>query len=196
VAGSRLQLEHPFPGKTVPKYRYIWVPAAQNNSMTTNLVGAGAGDPAMGELTTSSIAGVQIAAATDDHAFLMWFPADVDVEAPIDVRVIWSSNQTTVADSYTWTLLYTEHTLNSTSDLDAAGATALDTTIAADLNLVTADAPQATAWGTIDGSSLTGNGPDGYVHTFLLDPAAVGGTIASDTVVIWAFEFRYMPKLV
>jgi hypothetical protein len=184
------------PGVVVPKYRYQFIPATQNNSMTTNFVGAGAGDPACGEMTTASVVGIQIAATTDSHAFIVPFRYDVDVNAPIDVRVWWSSNQTTVADSYTWTLLYTEITGNSTVSIDTAGATALDTTIAADTNLVTANALQFTAWGTIDGGSLTGTASDGYFHNFLLDPAAVGGSPTSDTIIVWGFEFRYMPRQV
>ncbi len=194
---SRLQGMLQQPGKlVVPKYRYFPVPAMANNSMTTNYVGAGAGDPAIGELTTASITGVQFAAATDSHAFVVNFPSDLDINAPIDVRVIWSSDQTTVADSYTWTLLYNETQIGSTDDFDTAGATALDTPIAAQVNVVTAKALQQTAWGTINAGSLSGTIEDGYVHTFLLDPAAVGGTPGADQVVVWTFLFRYMPMTI
>ena len=191
---SRLQQMAQLPGElVVPKYRYFFVPAATPSGMTTNFVGAGAGDPAIGELGTASITGVQFAAATDSHAFVATFPSDLDVNAPIDVAVQWSSDQTTIADLYQWTLLYNETQVNSTDDFDTAGATALDTPIASQANAVTAKALQTTAWGTIDADSLSGGVADGYRHTFLLDPAAVGGTPGSDQVVVWGFLFRYMP---
>ena len=191
MAESRLQQEHPFPGDTVPKYRYMWIPATQNNS-STFAAGAGAGDPAIGEV--ASMTGIDFGATTDDHSWIVALPDDVDVNAPIDFRIVWSSDQTTVADTYTWTLKVGEWTLDS--EVIAAPATALDTAIANDANNVTANVLQTTAWGTLDGGGFAGTLADGYLHGVLLDPATVDGSPSSDLLIVWALQIRYMPRKV
>ena len=193
---SALQQKLPGIDQTaVPKYRYRLYRAQSASGMVAAYVSGGAGDAIMGEVTTASLAGVRIQASTDDHAMLIDLPADLDVKGDIDVRVLWSSDQTTTADAYTWTLKHTELVLDATS-INTAGATALDTAIASDENIATANAIQRTEWGTINGGTLTGNSGEGYLHTFLLDPASVGGTIATDLVIIWGIQFRYLPKYV
>ena len=174
-----------------PKYRYLFFDA-KRGSGTTFAAGAGTGDPAVGEV--GSVAGIRFEASTDDHAWLLHLPDDVDVEQDIDIQVIWSSDQTSTADSYTWTLKYTELTLDSSAV--AVGATALDTPIAADTNVGTANAIQATAWGTISGGTLSGTLGDGYLLAMLLDPASLGGTISADVVIVWGLRVRYMPRRV
>ena len=192
---SKLQQFAPLPGDVVPKYRYRYFSVNELNGWAAALVGSGGGDPIVGENTTSSITGLRPQANGDDFAFLLAFPDDVNVESPIDLAVIWSSNQTTVADTYAWTLTHREITLNSTSGMDTAAGTAFDTTLATDTNLVTASAGQMTAYATINGGTLSGTIADGYLHQFLLDFTTNGGTVASDLVIVYGVLLRYQPKL-
>ena len=193
---SRLQGEHPFPGDTVPKYRYRFISVMELNGWAAALVGSGAGDPIIGELTTSSVTGLRIQADADTFAGLFALTDDVDVNAPIDLAIIWSSDQTTTADEYTWTGAYTELTLNSTSGMDSAAANAFDTIWVADANLATANAAQQTAWGTINGGSFTGTIAEGYLAQLLLTATTNGGTVASDLVNWYGLVMRYMPRKV
>lgn len=191
---SRLQEEHPFPGSTVPKYRTRFYSVHEMNGWAAALVGSGAGAPIIGEATTSSLTGLRIQADADSFVGFIALPDDCDVNAPIDMRLLWSSDQTTTADEYTWTATYTEMLINSTSDMDAAGATALDTPWVADANLATADALQALEWGTIAGGTLTGTQGDGYFLNLNLVATTNGGTVATDLVIWWGLQIRYMPK--
>ena len=190
---SRLQEEHPFPGSTVPKYRTRFYSVHELNGWAAALVGSGAGDPIIGEGTTSSLTGLRIQADADTFAGILALPDDCDVNAPIDLRLLWSSDQTT-ADAYTWTLLYDEMVVNVTSDIDAAATTALDTVWVEDANIGTADALQAIEWGTIDGGNLTGTQGEGYFVNLLLAATSNGGTVSSDLVIWWGLQIRYMPK--
>lgn len=191
---SRLQERHPFPGDTVPKYRYVWKDLPDIHSIAGAMAGLGGGAATSIEVNSSGLGGVRIEAATDDTAFAWAIPGDCDVEAAIDMRVIWSSDETTVADSYTWAINYKEITLNTTAV--AVPATAIGTQITADLNLVTAHALQATPWGTVTAGTFSGTVADGYYHLFEIDPSAVGGTPSSDIITLWAVEIRYLPRWV
>ncbi len=193
---SRLQKQMPIPGSAIPKLRRRFFSVHEMNGWAASLVGAGAGAPIIGEATTSSLTGLRIQADADSHAMILALTRDVDVEADIRFRVVWSSDQTTVADVYTWALTYTELTMNSTSDMDAAGATALDTVIAEDANLVTADALQATPWGILSGGTLTGTEQEDYLLNVLLTATSNGGTVASDLVIWWGLQMEYMPRTV
>lgn len=191
---SNLQQFAPLPGDVVPKYRYLWIPAQAMTGWAAALVGAGAGDPIVGENTTSSITGLRIQADADSMATLVFLPHDVNVEQNIDIAIMWSSDQTTTADSYTWVPTYAELTLNSTSGVNTAAAGALSTAIAADTNLATASAIQLTAYGTINGGVLSGTFEDGYIHNILLTATTNGGTVASDLVIWYGIVIRYQPK--
>jgi len=196
MAESRLQQEHPFPGDTVPKYRYKFFPVFALNGWAAATVGSGAGSPIVGENTTSSITGLRIQANADSFAFLWAIPDDVDVNAPIDISIWWSSNQTTVADSYTWTILYDEIAVNSTDGADTAATTVLNTALVADANLVTASALQKTEYGTINGGNLSGTIADGYQTNVLVTATTNATDVASDLVIWYGFEIRYMPRKV
>ena len=191
---SRLQNELPFPGDVVPKYKYLFIPVNMMTGWAAALVGSGAGDPIVGENTTASITGLRIQANADSMATLLALPDDVDVNAPIDLGIVWSSNQTTVADEYTWTITFNEVTLNSTSGLDTAGATALNTVLVADANLVTASAAQVTEWGTINGGVLSGTSGDGYLVNVLMTATTNATDVATDLVIWYGLRVRYIPK--
>jgi hypothetical protein len=190
MAQSRLQQRALLPGDVVPNYRYRTWYTTGGPGAIDSYVSAGGGSMVFTELTTSSLAAPEWDAATDDHAGIIAVPSDADIYAPIDLRLRWSSDQTTVADSYTWTVLYRE--IYEGISMDAAAATALDTVIAADVNNVVASAIQNTPWGTIAAGTLTGTEPDYELH-YLIDPTT-GGTISDDVVQVWAIQMRYQPK--
>lgn len=189
---SRLQFSLPQPGDAVPKYRYMFLPV-MTGGWAANLVGAGTSDPIVGEVSGQT--GIRFQTDNDTHNWMVFLPDDVDVEAPIDFRYFWSSDQTTTADSYTWAILYTEIALNGTTAV-AEGASALSTAIAADTNVVTSNALQASEWGTLNGGTLTGTAVDGYAHAITLQATSNGGTVASDLIIAYGVQIRYMPKKV
>jgi len=193
---SRLQQELPVPGVVVPRLRKRFFSIMEMNGWAAALVGAGAGSPIIGEQTTSSLTGLRIQANADSHAMLLSLPYDVDINSDIRFRIFWSSDQTTVADKYTWTITYAELTLNSTSDMDSAAATALDTALAEDTNLVTADALQATSWGVLSGGTLSGTEMEDYLLNVLMTATTNGGTVNSDLVVWYGLQIEYMPRQV
>jgi len=177
-----------------PQYRYhtVWI---QNiNAMSGAMVGYGTGAPTNVESNSSGIGGGRFQATTDDFAFPVLFPADVDVERAIGVSAIWSSDQTTTADDYVWAVNYLELTLNTTA-MSLPG-TAIGTQIPSDANVATAHAVQQTAWGEITASTLTGNFEDGYMHAFEVDPTTAEGDPTSDVVLLYAVVFRYSPKTI
>lgn len=193
---SRLQGQLPMPGTVIPKLRKRFFSVMEMNGWAAALVGSGAGDPIIGEQTTSSLTGLRIQADADSFAGVISLPYDVDINADIRFRIFWSSDQTTVADEYTWTMTYAELTLNSTSNMDTAAATALDTALVADANLVTANALQATAWGVIAAGTLSGTEQEDYLLNVLLTATTNGGTVATDLVVWYGLQMEYMPRQV
>ena len=190
---SRLQNELPFPGDAVPKYKYLFVPCQAMTGWAAALVGAGAGDPIIGENTTSSLTGLRIQANADSMATLLALPDDVDVEAPIDLAIVWSSDQAS-ADTYTWTILFSDVTLNGTSGLDTAGATALNTVLVQDTGIATASIAQRTEWGTINGGVIGGTIEDDHLVNVLMTATTNGGTVSTDLVIWYGLMVRYMPK--
>jgi len=191
---SVLQQKALLPGDVVPKYRTIYVPFNSVNGWAAALVGSGAGAPIIGELTTSSLAGVRIQADADSFAFLYGFQDDVNVNAPIDVRIVWSSDQTTIADTYTWNVNYSN--LSEGVSANTAAATAIGTAIATAVNNVLANGLQFTEWGTFAAGSFTGTISDGYIALIELIATTNGGTVSTDLVIWFGIEFRYMPKRV
>lgn len=153
------------------------------------MVSAGAGNPSMMEVTDSGVTGLLIDAA-GDLVTLMWpIPYDCDVQSNIDVAVLWSSDQTTTTDTFTWKVLYKELTVDTTAvDIPA---TALDTAITADTNIGTANALQQTPWGTINGGTLT-NGNVLLLHVEL--DAVSGATLGSDLVYGYYLRVRYVRR--
>ena len=194
VTQSRLQQEHPFPGDTDPKYRYDYIPLNALNGWAAALVGSGAGAPIIGSGGTGLLSGLAIGADADSFVGLIGLKDDVDVNAPIDFRIIWSSDQAS-ADTYTWTMTYGELLLETTS-ADVLAALTLDTAIAQDTGVATASILQATPWGTINGGKLTGTIADGYLLNVALTATTNGGTISSDLVIWYGVQIRYMPRKV
>jgi len=141
------------------------------------------------EVGTSGIAGCRFTYTDSDIGILWPTPYDLDVKSPVELAVVWSSDQTTATDTITWKVLYTELTMDTTAV--AIGATALNTAIAADTNIATANALQQTAYGQINGGLLT----NGRVLSLILELDAVSGaTTSSDVIVAYYLVVRYVRR--
>ena len=153
------------------------------------IISAGAGNPSFGEITDSGLCGLKVDAAGDDVAVLWPIPYDCDVKSPIEFAVQWSSDQTTLTDTFTWKILYTELTVNTTA-IDIA-ATALSTAIAADTNVAGVHAIQQSPYGILDGGTLT----NGRVLNLRVEIQAVSGaTLGSDIVAAYNLVIRYVRR--
>lgn len=190
---SRLQTYLPANAEITPKWRYMLLPM-QTGGIAPNYVGGGVGDPVFTEIGSTGQFGLRIQAANDTHCWVVPFGDDVDVEKGIEFSVLWSSDQTTTADEYLWQILYDELTLDETAV--AAGATALSTAIATDANIGTANAIQQTAWGVLNGGTLSGRFSDGYLHAITLKAQTMGGTVDADAVLVYGIVIRYKPRKV
>ena len=150
----------------VEKYAYAYYPLqayggtyaiAQDSDATVSeqdfIISAGSGAPSFGEVTDSAIVGLHVDDTGDDVGILWPIPYDCDVESDVEFAVVWDSDQVTTTDTVTWKVLYTELTMNTTAI--EAGATALDTAIAADTNVAGVCAIQQTPWGILNGGTLT-----------------------------------------
>lgn len=153
------------------------------------VISAGAGSPSYGEITDSGICGLKIDAAGDLTALMWPIPWDCDVESAINFAVQWSSDQVTLTDTFTWKVEYRELTLNTTGvDIPA---TALDTVVAADTNVAGVHAIQQTAYGILNGGTLTNDNV--LVLNVELD-AVTGATLGSDIVAGYNLVIRYIRR--
>jgi len=121
-----------------------------------NMEGMGAGAPEFGEISTSSIGGVLIAASTDGYGQLWQLPSEIDLTADIKFRVLFSESGTGGSGSFLAAVTYKELVLGTTAV--AIGATALSTAITATTPSTTANCLQGTVWGTLNGNTLTAGG--------------------------------------
>lgn len=151
-------------------------------------VSAGTGNPSPGEVTDSGVCGLHLDADGDGVAFAWPIPFDLDIDYEVEFRVHWSSGSTTTTDTIEWIVKYKELTVDSTA-IDAP-STALNTVIATDTNVAGVNAWQATAWGKINGGTLT-NG-----RILLLDVACTDGdmTYASEATYGHFVEIRYVRR--
>ena len=152
--------------KDVDKYKYDYLPLqayggwysiAQDSDATVAqedlVITAGVGAASFGEVTDAGIVGLHVDDTGDSVGILYPVPYDMDVQSALDFAVVWTSDTSTSTETVTWKVLYTELTIDS--EAIEVGATALDTAIAADAQAGTAQAIQQTAWGTLNGGTLT-----------------------------------------
>lgn len=150
----------------------------------------GAGDASFGEIGSTGFNALHIDTAGDDCRILWPIPEDCDVEYDIQFRVHWSSASTTATDTITWKVLYKEHTVDSTAL--TAPSTALSTAIAADTNVAGANAWQKTAWGILNGSTLT---KDNAV-ALIVECDAADMTLASEATYGHYLEIKYVRSVI
>jgi len=110
------------------------------------------GAPELDELAASGVVGILMDTNADEFAWLWCPPEDADLAKDMDFRVIWSNREAAATGSCLWTLTYTEVVVGTTTLIDPA--TALDTVLVNQADLG-AEIPNATAYGTIDGGTLS-----------------------------------------
>ena len=184
----------------VEKYKHVYIPLQQQGwyaianasdqadiAVEDAVASAGSGNPSFGEISTFGFTGLHIDAAGDDISLLWPVPFDCDVKSAIDFRVWWSSGSSTTTDTFTWKILYGEFTADG--EVLAAPATALSTAIAAD-TLVGANYIQATAWGTLNGGTLT----NGNMIGLTVELDAADATLGSEATYGYILEIRYIRR--
>lgn len=148
---------------------------------------SGTGNPGFQEVGTTGLVALKMDAAGDDIGHLWMIPTDMDVTAALNFYVKWSSDQTTDTDTFTWKIMHKEIELDVTAP--GTPSTVLDTIIAADTNIGTADAIQLTAAGVLNGGTLTA----GRDLQFLVELQAVSGADpASDDVNLYGVVMEYV----
>jgi len=184
----------------IEKYKEIYLPlqgfasfgvagATDGTDALDSFGNAGTDAATMTEAGSSTISGFRFVDAGTDISVLLPIPYDMDIKSEMKVSVLWSSDQTTTTDTVTWKILYTELTMNTTAL--AIGATALSTAITADTNVAAANAIQQTAWGVLNGNTLT----HGRSLVLTLECDAVSGaTLSSDKIIAYGLVIRYVRR--
>ena len=116
---------------------------------------------------------------------------DMYPRSGMEVRVLWSTSNTTVANTATWRVRRKSVTVNT--DAVTAAYAVLDTVIAADSPVATANALLRTEAGVIAPGQLVA-GQSEY-HAFEVGLTAVSGLTLGDTdnVQFFGLELRYSP---
>ena len=191
----------------VEKYKYDYLPlqsvggnytialtteaAAAEPVAGAMFISAGTGSPYYTEVTDSGITGLYVNDTADSVGILYPVPYDMDVKSPMEFAVVWCSDQTTTTDTVTWAVTYTELTIDS--EAIEAGATALNTVIAADTNVAAVRGIQQTAWGVLNGGTLThGN----WIALDVAYSAESGADAASDVIHGLSLVIRYVRRAI
>lgn len=153
------------------------------------ITSGGGGDPSPGEVNSTGIMGLHIDADGDDTRVIWPIPDNCDVKYDMGFRVWWSSASTTATDGITWKVLYDE--ITPESEAVAAGTTALSTAIAEDTNNATAHVLQITAWGKLNGGTLT----NGRALSLIVECDAGDMTYGSEATYGYWLEIRYVRRV-
>jgi len=152
------------------------------------LAGKGTGAPVTVAIDTGAPMVVRFEEAGDKWINFIGLPKDVDVEKPLYIRVLWSTNSTTATDDATFIVLYKRVPAGVAL---AAAATALDTPIAEDrFGTTVAKTLCKTDWGKIAGKKLV----EGDMLVLETEIDATDATIASEYIFFLGLEIEYTPK--
>lgn len=190
--------------KDVDKYKYEYLPlnayggwyAIANASDQADIAAedavasAGAGSPSFGEVTDSEIIGLHIDDTADAVGILWPVPYDCDIMYPINFAVVWTSNQSSTTDYHLWTVKYTALTIDTTAI--EVGGTALSTAIASDTNVAAVCGIQQTAWGTLNGNTIS-NGQ--WLALSVIYEDETTGDCSSDAVHGLYLVIRYVRRI-
>jgi len=133
----------------------IVFPAVQNATGPANLLGHGAGTPALAEMASSEVCALTLD-ANDESFGLLWYPEPgIDWNASVDFAVDWSESGTGASGSATFTLTYEAITIDTTAISTSVGASSLGTAITADAPSATANCFQRSPWGKITAATLS-----------------------------------------
>jgi len=152
---------------------------------------APAGLPFFQELSTLTLAGVQIAAAANAVSHTMMIPYDLDRTKQVRFRV-WFSSTSTDADVITWLLTYAAHSAGDALVDPQAGASgvALSTAIPAITRSTTANAIEVTDFGVLNRNTLT----DAREWISLCVEADSIGAASANEISFMGLEMRYTPR--
>ncbi len=151
-------------------------------------VGLHTGAPVFAEIGTLGFGAVKFEGEGDEWCNLWALPADVDVDQPLYLRVVYSSGSSTAADTMTFIVTYKAF---AEGEAFAAADTALNTAIAADTyGGAAANTVAKTAWGKINGAVLS----EGDILLIETEIHATDATIASEFVYLVGLEVEYSPK--
>jgi hypothetical protein len=150
----------------------------------------GAGVPVMAEISTFGIVGCLMAFAGDDIAHVMAIPTNWARNQPIRVRAIWECAAAAVgARDITWKFLYSLITPDTTALI--VPATALDTAIAVDVPLGTANTVQRSPAGIINANTI---GDTVLYMSFLMEMDAFHADLSEDKHLL-GVEFEYTVRM-
>ena len=162
---------------------------AGNYAYGESWAGSHTGAPYSKEISTLGMNGVLMAAAGDMVIHQTAIPPDLDVTQPTYARIVWTSGSSDTADTVTWIALYHQLIPNVTALITPA--TALDKTIAAqDVPVATAYALCKTAWGRINGGTISSKAED---WSWLIEMDAIDAGLAEDCFLL-GLEVAYTPK--
>ena len=129
--------------------------------------------------------------ATTETVTYLWHQPKYDVASALNIRVLWSTNNTTTTNSITPRILYARLTEDTTAV--AIGSTALDTVIAADNPTATAHSLMKSAAGVLAAGTVT----DGQLLLLALNINAVSGITLgagnSDNVNVYGVILEFVP---
>lgn len=135
------------------------------------------------EVGSLGVVGLKQTTNGDVVRHLLAMPSDWDTANDIHVRALWTEEGTSSSE-ITYKVLYKELSFGAAP---SAGATDLDTEIAADPHCGVANGLNATTWGTIDGGSLSGD--------YLIIDVEMDTESADLNAVLLGIEWAYLPKL-
>lgn len=167
----------------------LFIPVTEFQGLV-GAAGVGTGVPVHEEMATllPGIGALALAATNDDIAHLMLVPSDWDRHNKIYVRGVWSTQSTTTSD--TMTLLFNYLAITPETTAIAVPATALDTAIAADNPVGTANVLQRTSAGVINPKGIA----DAALYLAFKFTATLSAGLA-EKVYFHGVEFEYTPKL-
>lgn len=133
--------------------------------------------------------------ATGDYIdFILPLPRDMLVGGQVGFTVVWSVATGSASDKVTWRVLYAKLT-NDTTSAATAPATALDTTIAEDTAIATANAIQRTARGVIAAAKLITMVAGTDALKFRVNINAVTSlTLGTDVIDFYGLIVDYVPR--
>lgn len=148
------------------------------------------GNPVLGEISASGVMGLLMNTNGDEVRNFMRIPNKWDRQHPIYLRVAWTTNSITVADTVLWQFRYNLMVPNTTQ-LGSSPVTELDTILVADNALATQRVIQLTEKGKINARSISNT--DEYIF-FTVEMGAKAGGLAESLWFV-GLEVEYTPRL-
>ena len=180
------------------KYQSLFIPAKEFNSIGM-YDGDATGDPVgiqdvntvgvvLAEVGTTGFLGLGMNTDGVTCQTFLPLPRDVDTGQPIYVRIHWTTQSATAADTVAWKVFYEKLVLNTTL-LSGTIDNVLDTVIASD-NVIAADTWHTTAAGIINASSIDATTVGALTLKVEMDAKAVG---LSEELSFLGLELAYAP---